>query len=819
MADDNTLDTDAGATTSSEAAQQNLDDLTVLTNVSAPNLGETRLNVTRSVEIDDGKLGALATVHQGSTAAPASGGADELAVGDGGGRGIVVDAVGEGGGIAAIPPLVVAATEGALSATAYTPGEISGEAPVAPDSFVPPAPAPQSAVETVDAEIAGEAPAAAEPVVPAQPAEIPAAAAVVPADELLPAADAAANLAPVVEGSLDLGAFLTEDTSTFLSKAALLANASDADGDALDVVDAPVATDADGNAVAATFVPVEENGVVIGWTVTPPENYNGSDIRLSYQVTDGTTAVDATAVVDVTSVNDGPVAGDNALALATEEGTPLTIDASALLGNDSDVDGDTLSITTVALADAGQGSLTLGADGNLSFVPGAAMQELGAGESATVSFDYTISDGHGGSDTATASFTVTGSNDGPVVSGAVDLGSVVEDTGTFISTASLLGTASDADGDTLSVADLVATDADGTVVGSFTAATDADGAPGFTFVPSADFAGDLRVSYTVSDGTATTAATATIAVTNVNDAPVFGGIVVDGEVVDPPLSVAEDRSIRFGIDVSDADGEAVSIDVAQPAHGSVSIDPQSGELIYTPTGDYFGTDTIQVSLTDASGTTTLQSIPVTVDGVQDGPVAADDLQLAATEEGTPLTIAASRLLGNDSDADGDAIALTGVEIADPNQGSVAIDDAGNVVFTPGADMQGLGAGESATVSFDYTISDGHGGRDTATASFTVTGSNDGPVVSGAVDLGAMVEDGSRFISTASLLGTATDADGDTLSVGDLVARDAAGTVVGSFTAETVDGVAGFRFAPNADYNGENVQVGYTVSDGTATTQG
>ena len=82
----------------------------------------------------------------------------------------------------------------------------------------------------------------------------------------------------------------------------------------------------------------------------------------------------------------------------------------------------------------------------------------------------------------------------------------------------------------------------------------------------------------------------------------------------------------------------------------------------------------------------------------------------STAYGTPITIAASDLLKNDVDADGDSLTLTGVSAA--SGGSVSLNNAGDVVFTPSADHSG-------SAQFTYAISDGNGGSDSAGVSLSV----------------------------------------------------------------------------------------------------
>ncbi|HEY7763977.1 MAG TPA: Ig-like domain-containing protein, partial [Aestuariivirgaceae bacterium] len=94
-----------------------------------------------------------------------------------------------------------------------------------------------------------------------------------------------------------------------------------------------------------------------------------------------------------------------------------------VLANDSDADAsDVLTVAAVngAAGNVGSavagayGALTLNADGSWSFAPNAAANALASGETASDSFAYEVSDGHGGTSTATLAITLTGSNDGPI---------------------------------------------------------------------------------------------------------------------------------------------------------------------------------------------------------------------------------------------------------------------------------------------------------------------------------------------------------------------------------------------------------------------
>src|SRR5204862_1214162 len=143
----------------------------------------------------------------------------------------------------------------------------------------------------------------------------------------------------------------------------------------------------------------------------PAANYDGAD-TFSYTVSDshGGTAT-AHVSVTVTAVNDAPVAADDSA--TTAEDTSVTI---AVLGNDSDLDGDSLSVT--AASGAAHGTTAVNADGMITYTPA-------ANYDGADSFSYTIGDGHGGTAPAIVSVTITAVNDAPVA--ADDSATTAED--------------------------------------------------------------------------------------------------------------------------------------------------------------------------------------------------------------------------------------------------------------------------------------------------------------------------------------------------------------------------------------------------------
>ncbi|WP_038909840.1 cadherin-like domain-containing protein, partial [Dickeya dadantii] len=129
-------------------------------------------------------------------------------------------------------------------------------------------------------------------------------------------------------------------------------------------------------------------------------------------VSDGAGGVaTGTLTVTVTAVNDAPVAAADTA--TTNEDTPVTVD---VLANDSDVDGNPLTVTA---ATAGNGTVVINADGTLTYMPDANFN-------GTDTVTYTVSDGAGGVVTGTLTITVTAVNDAPVAGS--DTATTLEDT-------------------------------------------------------------------------------------------------------------------------------------------------------------------------------------------------------------------------------------------------------------------------------------------------------------------------------------------------------------------------------------------------------
>lgn len=142
-----------------------------------------------------------------------------------------------------------------------------------------------------------------------------------------------------------------------------------------------------------------------------------------------------------------------------------------------------------------------------------------------------------------------------------------------------------------------------------------------------------------------------------------------------------------------------------------TITPQQlTNLVFVPVANANGAGgTFNYTVSDSQGGTASQNVTLEITPVNDAPVATNDI--ATTDQNTPVTISEVTLLANDSDIDGNSLSITAV--SNPTNGSVVLNtEQGNIVFTPAFDFSGA-------ASFNYTVSDGNGGTNTAAVAVTV----------------------------------------------------------------------------------------------------
>lgn len=305
------------------------------------------------------------------------------------------------------------------------------------------------------------------------------------------------NSAPVGSATTTL-AHATEDAAYIVSAADLLLGFSDPDGDTLSVA-----------GLTSNQGAVVDNGNGT-FTVTPTANYNGP-ATLSYTVVDGHNGSLSTSLgYTVDPVNDAPVAVSDTNSI-TEDATPNTISGN-VLANDSDVDGDTLSVTNGGTFTLNYGVVAIHADGTYTYTldnSNPSVNALDAGESLTDSFTCNINDGRGGVDSAALTITINGANDAPVAGD--DNYTTPEGVALIVSSPGILANDSDSEGDGL-YAMFYTGPAHGSVM-LFVYTGE------ITYTPNAGFVGTDTFGYRVFDshGLASNVATVTITVGMVPD--------------------------------------------------------------------------------------------------------------------------------------------------------------------------------------------------------------------------------------------------------------------------------------------------------------
>ncbi len=160
---------------------------------------------------------------------------------------------------------------------------------------------------------------------------------------------------------------------------------------------------------------------------------------------------------------------------------------------------------------------------------------------------------------------------------------------------------------------------------------------------------------------------------------------------------------------SDPDNDPLTITaVSTPAHGTATIG--TGGILYTPATGYTGSDSFTYTISDGRGGTATATVAVTVQASGVGnspPVAVNDSTNVLKGYDTYFDV-----LGNDSDPDGDPLTITSVVHTGPGLAEITIENGNTIHYQSIHGFAGID-------TFEYTISDGRGGTDTATVSVLV----------------------------------------------------------------------------------------------------
>ena len=561
--------------------------------------------------------------------------------------------------------------------------------------------------------------------------------------------------------------FVNVDEDGVLIGTSLLTNDTDVDGDMLAINTTPAIDVAHGS------LTINSDGT---FTYTPEAGYIGSD-SFTYQVCDNGTPVKcatATVTINVIAVNDAPDAVADIATVNEDE----VLNGTSLLANDTDVEGNTLSISTTPVSNPSHGTVTINSNGTYIYTPEANFN-------GTDSFTYQVCDNGVPSEcsTGTVTITVVAVNDAP--NAVADIVNVNEDG--VLNGTSLLANDSDIDGDLLAINTTpVSGPLHGTVI------INANGT--YIYRPTADYNGSDTFTYQVCDNgvpSKCSNTTVTINVLPINDTPVA---VVD-------ITITEQDKVLNGASLLandyDIDGDILTIKttpVTNPQNGTVVIN-SDGTFTYTPNSGYIGNDLFTYEVCDNGTPSKCASatVNVMVLAINNVPVAGNDIA-TVNEDGV---LNGASLLANDSDPDGDdVLTINTTPVSSTAHGSLTINADGTYNYIPEANYHG-------SDSFTYQVCDnGIPSRcATATVTITVVSVNDTPV---AVD-DAVIAIEDNVLSGSSLLVNDSDVDGDLLTIN---TNPVSGPSNGTLKINS-DGT--YIYTPNTNFYGTD-QFTYEVCD-------
>lgn len=517
-------------------------------------------------------------------------------------------------------------------------------------------------------------------------------------------------------------------------------------------------------------------------------------------VTDGSGAEAKQIVtIEVTGTNDLPeITNTSVIAGAVEHRVTESTTGDLVV---DDVDGlDTHTWAVQPNSNADLGTFSVDGDGKWTFdldTASASVIALGVGETLDIVYVVQVEDNHGGIDSQEVTITVTGSNDGPTISGT-DTGSVVED-----SVAIAEGQLEATDADTTDTHAWSVTDG----AGSFGVLT-VDGTGKWTYTldntkvdTQAISNGEVKTEtfeVVVNDGKGGTEThTITIEVTGTNDLPsVAGSSVISGDVTEETiLSVSGDLFVD-DVDTLDSHTWTLLSSNTDP-YGSIVVSTNadgSGKWEYTLNNTAAQVQALangethtveyQIQVDDGQGGLTTETVSIEITGTNDEPVVSGQATGLVKEDTVTQTEAEGQLTVDDVDL----IDVHGwsVDTNSGTYGSITIDPATGkwiyIIDNTLSATQALTEGQSVEDKFRVTVDDNKGGTDTIEIVITVVGTNGVPIIGGDI-VGNVTED--TILTTTGTL-AATDEDATSSFNWDIVGSDT-GTY-GKFTLDATTGV-------------------------------
>ncbi|OGV56666.1 MAG: hypothetical protein A2X45_13360 [Lentisphaerae bacterium GWF2_50_93] len=423
-----------------------------------------------------------------------------------------------------------------------------------------------------------------------------------------------------------------------------------------------------------------------------------------------------------------------------------------------------------------QGVLNLNQDGTFAFTP--ALNFNG-----NVAFSYHLTKDGGVSGSAAVTIAVNVVDDAPSVSNAIANVAVDEDSAA--QNIDLTNVFTDVDNDMALITKSVTGNTNEALIGAAIAENT------LTLTPAANANGTATITIRGTSNGKNVDTSFTVTVNPVNDVPVA---VADTATTD------EDNAVTTNVlaNDSDIDGDTLGIaSVTQGAHGAVII--ANGQIVYSPVHNFNGTDSFSYTIGDGNGGTAATEVTVTVNAVNDIPVA--NTQNIETNEDTAAAIV---LAG--TDVDGNAISFA--IVTQPAHG-VLSGTAPNLTYVPNADFNGVD-------SFTFKANDGNADSAVATVAITINAVDDAPAVANAVADVTVDEDAPA--SSINLADVFKDVDNDNALISKGVHENTNAALV---NASILENTLTLGYVPNASgtstitiratSNGKTVDTNFTVT--------
>lgn len=301
------------------------------------------------------------------------------------------------------------------------------------------------------------------------------------------------------------------------------------------------------------------------------------------------------------------------------------------------------------------------------------------------------------------------------------------------------------------------------------------------YTPNPDFYGQDTFTYTITDTEGNTGiAYINISINPVNDPP----LAVDDFILTNEDTAAELNLLANDID---PDNETLSLEILEnAASGNVEILPGGG-CRYTPSLNFSGIDFFTYRISDSSSASSTATVDVTIEPVNDSPVAVDDS--FTTIEGASMSL---RLLVNDNDPEGDSLILS--ILTQPANGTVAVQADGSVLYTPLPEFSG-------SDYFTYSVADSGGEYDSASVAVTVA-----PIAVGFRAVADALVTNEDSPVTLNILGNDENPDNFLL---DLAVQSPP-----LYGQAEINQDGGLTYIPNADFNGtDNLTYSLTDTEG------